>query len=135
MSRRIHVRPGKTQSKIGFVVGLLFCIFGLFVAVPTFGLFGIIWTAMAGMIAFVNYKNGFTDEKIDSQVIEIDDEGRNATTRSYTGFETYSYDMEGDASTDDDVEARLKKLQSLYDQSLITYEEYEQKRKEILEDL
>lgn len=35
----------------------------------------------------------------------------------------------------DDVEERLRKLQGLYEQALITSEEYEQKRKEILEDL
>lgn len=107
MSKRIHVRPGKGQSKMGFVVGIIFCLIGLFVAIPTFGLFGIFWTAIAGWITYVNYKNGFTDEQIDSHVIDIED----------------------------DMETRLAKLQSLYDQSLITYEEYEQKKKEILEEL
>ena len=41
---------------------------------------------------------------------------------------------EGGASAES-AEERLKKLQSLYDQRLITPEEYEQKRKEILEEL
>ncbi len=35
----------------------------------------------------------------------------------------------------DDVEERLRKLQVLYDQALINREEYEKKKKEILEDL
>lgn len=42
--KRIKVKPGKTQSRMGFIVGLLFVVFGIFVAIPTFGLFGIVWT-------------------------------------------------------------------------------------------
>lgn len=114
MSKKIYVRPGKGQSKFGFVVGIIFCLIGLFVAIPIFGLFGILWTAVAGYITYVNYRNGFTDKQIDSHVIEIDEngEGMNGT-----------------------VEERLKKLTNLYTQSLITREEYEQKKKEILDEL
>lgn len=135
MSKRIHVRPGKGQSKMGFGVGIIFCLIGLFVAIPTFGLFGIFWTAIAAWITYVNYKNGFTDEKIDSHVIEVEDDGQDMTMSSYGGYRSYSYDTETKTSSGDDMEARLRKLQSLYDQSLITYEEYEQKKKEILEEL
>lgn len=133
MSKRIHVRPGKGQSKMGFGVGIIFCLIGLFIAIPTFGLFGIFWTAIAGWITYVNYKNGFTDEQIDSHVIDIEDDGRNATAMGYGGYRSYSY--EEDVTGGGEVEERLRKLQSLYDQSLITYEEYEQKRKDILDEL
>ena len=57
MSKKIHVRPGKSQSKAGFVVGIIFCLIGLFVVIPIFGLFGILWTAVAGWIAFSHYRN------------------------------------------------------------------------------
>ena len=107
MARKIHVRPGKGQSKVGFVVGIIFCLIGLVIVIPTFGLIGIFWTAIAGYITYANYRNGFTDKQIDSHVIEIDDDG----------------------------EERLRKLQRLYDQALITREEYDQKKKEILEEL
>ncbi len=130
MAKRIHVRPGRGQSKAGFGVGIIFCLIGLFVVIPTFGLFGIFWTAVAGWITYVNYKNGFTDEQIDSHVIDIEDDGRDVTVTRHGGYHTYSYDVK-----EEDMETRLRKLQSLYDQSLITYEEYEQKRKEILEEL
>jgi len=40
-----------------------------------------------------------------------------------------------DAPSGGDVEERMKQLRSLYDQRLITQEEYEQKRQEILKDL
>lgn len=134
MSKRIHVRPGKGQSKMGFGVGIIFCLIGLFMVIPTFGLFGIFWTAIAGWITYVNYKNGFTDEQIDSHVIDIEDDAQNATTMGYGGYRNYSYEEES-VSDDDSMEERLRKLQSLYDQSLITYEEYEQKKKEILDEL
>lgn len=52
-------------------------------------------------IAFSHYRNGFTDNPIDTKVIEIEE----------------------------DVEERSKKLQSLYEHSLITYEEYEKSAK------
>lgn len=140
MAKRIHVRPGKSQSKVGFAVGIIFCLIGIFVAVPIFGLFGVLWTAVAGWITYTHYRNGFTDKHIDSKVIEVEDNGTDVTYTSYTGLGAYSYESEdqthrkgGDAG--EDVEERLRKLQSLYDQALITREEYEQKRKEILNDL
>lgn len=135
MAKKIYVRPGKTQSKVGFGVGIIFCLIGLVVVVPTFGLFGIFWTAIAGWITYSNYRSGFTDKPIDSRVIEIEDDGENMTVTSRTGFETYSYSAESTGSDSGDVEARMKRLQSLYDQALITRDEYERKRKEILEEL
>lgn len=135
MSKKIHVRPGKSQSKVGFVAGIIFCLIGVFVAIPIFGLFGVFWTAIAGWITYVNYRNGFTDKQIDSRVIEIEDDGEDVTVTSHTGFETFSYAAENVASDKDDIEERMRQLQSLYDQALITREEYEQKRKEILEEL
>ena len=133
MSKRIHVRPSKGQSKLGFGVGIIFCLIGLFIAIPTFGPFGIFWTAIAGWITYSHYKNGFTDEPIDSHVIEIEDDGQDVTVTRHGGYCTYSYDTE--VSSAEEAEERLKKLQSLYNQSLITYEEYEQKKKEILDEL
>ena len=50
MSKKIHVRPGKSQSRVGFGVGIIFCLIGLVVVIPTFGPFCIFWTAIAGWI-------------------------------------------------------------------------------------
>ena len=44
-------------------------------------------------------------------------------------------DEEDDTHAGGDVEERMKQLRSLYDQRLITQEEYEQKRQEILKEL
>ena len=77
---------------------------------------------------------------MDSRVIEIEDNGEDVTVTSHTGFGVHSYKVEGDndgtqKTESENVEERLKKLTNLYVQSLITREEYEQKKKEILNDL
>lgn len=139
MAKKIHVRPGKTQSKMAFGVGIVFCIIGVFVAIPLFGPFGILWTAVAGWIAYSHWRNGFTDKEIDSKVIEIEEDGENVTVTEHSGFgyRSYSYESEKDNTKSDggDIEERLKSLQSLYEQRLITREEYEEKKQEILKEL
>ena len=112
--KKIEVKPGKTQSKVGFFVGICFVIIGLVIAIPTFGLFGIIWTGIACFGCYENYKNGFTDEGVPSYEIAIEDNEDIAVN---------------------DIETRLKKLEHLYNEGLITPEEYTQKRKEILEEI
>ena len=141
MAKKIHVRPSGTQSKIGFVVGIVFCLIGLVIVIPTFGPFGILWTAVAVFITYSHWRNGFTDRKIDTHVIEIDDtDADNVTVTSSRGLGT-SYSVSGteyrnaEYSSSNDIENRLKSLQSLYDQRLITKEEYEEKKKEILKEL
>ena len=135
MAKKIHVRPGKSQSKASFIVGIVFCLIGVFVVIPTFGVFGILWTAVAAWIAYSHYRNGFTDKPIDTRVIEIEDNGEELTVTTNPGFQSYSYEVEGGKSEQEDVEERLRKLLSLYEQALITCEEYEKKKKEILDEL
>lgn len=120
--KKIKVQPGKTQSKMGFVIGILFVIIGCFIVIPTFGPFGIVWTAIAGVIAFTNYKNGFSDEGIATHEIIIEDNAEGPKT-----FDDRFDDRE-------DIEAKLIKLNSLYEQRLITMEEYDAKRKELLDE-
>ena len=115
MSKKsVKVKPGKTQSKIGFVAGLLFLVIGVAVAIPTFGLFGVVWTVFAGLIAFSHFKNAFTDE----------------------GMATHEIIIDGTAEEDggEDIEQKLRKLDSLYQQGLITRDEYDSKRKEFLDE-
>ena len=68
------------------------------------------------MIAFMNYKNGFSDEGVATHEIVIED-----------GMEIPNTYDDGE-----DIEAKLIKLNSLYEQRLITKEEYDEKRKELL---
>ena len=116
--KKIKVKPGKTQSKMGFIVGILFVILGVCVVIPTFGLFGVIWTGIAAVIAFMNYKNGFSNEGVATHEIIIED-----------GME-----MSEQSNVEEDIEIKLIKLNSLYDQCLITKEEYDEKRKELLDE-
>ena len=117
-SKKIKVKPGKTQSRIGFVVGIVFVFLGVIVVIPTFGIFGILWTILAGLVVFGNYKNGFTDKGVATHEIIIED-----------GMEIIERADDGE-----DIEAKLLKLNSLYEQRLITKEEYDEKRKKILEE-
>ena len=41
MSKRIRVKPGKTQSMAGFAAGIVFCLLGVLVVIPMAGLFGV----------------------------------------------------------------------------------------------
>lgn len=50
MAKKIHVRPGKGQSKVGFVVGIIFCLIGLVVVVGTLGMGSVIIEVVIGML-------------------------------------------------------------------------------------
>lgn len=112
MKRRVTYRPSKASGIFGGVVGGIFILIGLFFAIPTFGVFGILWTLFAvgitGMNLYQAFGKGYTGPKID---------------------------IEDDGETAEDPEERLKKLQGLYEQRIITTEEFEEKRKEILKEL
>ena len=113
MKRKITYRPSKAQSVFGGVVGVIFVLIGLFVAIPQAGLFGLFWTGVAVIITGMNFYHAFGKGYIGPD-IEITDDAQ---------------------SPMESPEDRLKKLQSLYDQRLITPQEHEEKRREILREL
>ncbi len=113
MKRKVTYRPSKASSVMGGVMGAIFVLIGVFAVIPTFGPFGVFWTLAACVITGINLYHAFGKGYIGPK-IEIEDEG---------------------GASAESAGERLKKLQSLYDQRLITPEEYEQKRKEILEEL
>ncbi len=120
MSKKIYVKPSKSQSKFAFFVGIGFCLIGLFVVIPMFKLFGVVWTLIAGWITYTAWQGGFTDNDVPTRVIEIED-----TNDTIQNYKNSSFN----------VEERLKSVQNLYEQRLITKEEYDQKKQEILKDL
>ena len=126
--RKIKVKPGKTQSKAGFIVGLIFCIFGCVFVIPMAGAIGILWTGVAGLITVMNYRNGFSEEGVATHEIIIDESDEACEVNRSTAGDSQSAEPSGE-----DIEAKLKKLHSLYEQRLITASEYEAKRKELLE--
>jgi hypothetical protein len=121
MSRNIKVKPGKGQSMAGFFMGIVFCVIGLFVVIPTFGPFGIFWTIAAVVITFMNGYNAFTDKGIATHEITIDEDDNQ-----------YKQENPDYSKTS---EERLNELQSLYNKSMITYDEYQEKRKKILNEI
>lgn len=125
MRRRVEVRPGKGASILSFVVGLIFCGIGLFVAIPSSGVFGIFWTLVAAFITASSALNVFTGKGPASQVIEMEEEG--------------SFPEGGPAAqagqTADAVKARLDAARQLYEDGTITRDEYDRKRQQILDEL
>lgn len=126
--KRIKVKPGKTQSKAGFIVGIIFCIIGCVFVIPMAGPIGIIWTGVAGLITVMNYWNGFSEKGVATHEIIID-ESDDTAEREWNGAEGSG----GTETAGEDIEVKLKKLNSLYEQGLITASEFETKRKELLD--
>lgn len=118
MSKRVRVKPSKGQSMAGFFGGLIFCFIGFFGIIPIFGAFGLVWTLFAVIATVTSGINAFTDKGIATHEITIDDDVKRDAINHHRN-----------------TEDRMKELQSLYDKGLITGEEYEQKRKKILEDI
>lgn len=112
--KRVHVRPGKAAGVLGLVMGLIFAALGVFVVIPIFGPFGIVWTLMALAISVYN--------------------GVMAFGKTYVGPEI---NIETDAPVPDGENAkdRLLKLEELYREGLISREEYESKRSTVIDEL
>lgn len=114
--RRMHYQPGKWQSIFSGIVGVIFCLIGVVVVIPAFGPFGLFWTGIALVITISSFaaaagKRGMMGSYvIDEEELEEEQEPQS-------------------------VEERLRELQKLYDSRLITAEEYEEKRRKILEEL
>ena len=115
--RRMRYQPSKSQSIFTGVVGVIFCLIGLFVVIPTFGPFGLLWTGVAVFITVSNFMAAA---------------GKKAFMGSYVIEEEEGSALSPDAPS---AEQRLQELRSLYDQRLITQEEYDRKRQEILEQI
>ena len=145
MSKKVRIKPGKGQSMMGFIVGILFCLIGVFVVIPSAGLFGIFWTLMALIITITNAMNAFTDKGVATHEIVIDD-GKQAEGRADERIMAdMPSDMSGTASNNrseaaikgikGNIELRLQVAEDLYKAGTITKEEYETKRREILDEL
>ncbi len=153
--KKIHYRPGKTHSALGLIVGIVFIGIGLFVVIPTFGPFGILWTFLAVFVTVVNGLNTFSKKGVPTGSIIIEDDEENKSesvlhdtdnqdtyTRNRINFNPVKADIEKQFSAkqdngreDRDPEQRLAELYRIYNRRLITEEEYKQKRAEILKDI
>jgi hypothetical protein len=110
---RIRVKPSRSQAMLGMVMGVLFVGIGLFAVIPIFGAFGIVWTLMAVAITVYSAINVFSPRGLAHTEIDIE---RDAEPQ------------EGDLQFDE----RLRRLERLRDERLISEAEYERKREEIM---
>lgn len=109
MKKKYSIQPSKGSALIGMITGGIFCFIGLFLVIPIFGIFGVVWTIFAVIITFSNGYTYFKDKNIMGQDIIVYDE-----------YESSS-------------EHRLNEIKKLYDEGLITKDEYDKKRNEIID--
>ena len=103
MSYRMGIKPSKPAAAVGLAAGVVFLLLGVAVVIPVFGTFGVFWTAIAGIITFFYAYNLF----------------------SRRGVSAYEVDV---ASPEDD----LRKLAQLRQDGLLSEEEYQRKRAELM---
>ena len=129
--RRVTYRPSKAQGAFGVVWGGIFVLIGLFVVIPTFGPFGILWTLAAIGITVMNGLHAFGKTYVGPEIRIEDEEGSGAENAPSPAPERHDHIP----STALDAKDRLEQLKSLKEAGLLTQEEYDQKRKEILSQL
>ena len=121
MRRNIHYKPSKGASILGGIIGCAMGIFGLF-AIPDMDMgaligFKAIWCLMAFGMGIYNFL-------LAAGVVKYNG-----------GYEITDETEDGAKGGKSDAESRLAELQTLYDRRLITEEEYQQKRRKILDEL
>lgn len=130
--RRVTYRPSKAQGAFGMVWGGVFILIGLFVVIPIFGPFGILWTLAAIGITAMNGYQAFGKKYTGPEItIEEDNAQMPDVQPSPPAPEIHDHIP----STALDAKERLEQLESLREAGLITQSEYDRKRREILERL
>lgn len=119
---RHRIRPTKEASKFSFFIGILFCIFGLIflIFIATIGSpaligipFMIVWLSIAVYNTYYHYRNGFTDNPIGMYDIDSGD---------------------NDTKSEMSISDKLRELEKLKEDGLITEFEYQTKRQEIMKE-
>lgn len=130
MKRRVTYRQSKAAGTIGAIWGGVLVLVGLFIVIPTFGPFGLLWTLGAAAITGMNAYQAFGKKYVGPE-IHIEDEEPAQRTVSPPPAETHDHIP----STALDAKRRLEQLESLKSAGLITEQEFRQKRQEILKEL
>ena len=119
MRRNIHYKPSKSASILSGVIACAMGVFGLF-TIPRIGAmigFKAIWCLMAFGMGIYNFL-------LAAGVVKYNG-----------GYEITDETDDGAKERKSDAEVRLEELQTLYDRRLITEEEYQEKRRDILDRL
>ena len=143
MKRSFRYKPSKLSAAMSLVVGVLFIIIGLTMVLPAtvgsgilpVGLFGLVWTGLAVVITVANarYLFGKGNPSAFYGGFEITDE--EPEEKLSPSFRADSPDHQHITPTGLDAKARLEQLETLKEAGLLTPEEYNQKRQDILKDL
>lgn len=141
MRRNIRFKPSKEAqtfsrvfSGIFALIGLCFVAIGVAEVIPSgAGLFGLVWTGMAACFVGIGIygavsKNGLYG--FNRWGLEVEDGEDREETPSAAGEPS-----ESPAAPQTSAEERLKQLEDLREKRLITANEFEEKRKEILKEL
>ena len=115
--RRVTYRPSRATGILGTVMGGVFVLIGIFFAIPNAGALGVLWTLFAVAITAFNAYNAFGKKYVGPE-IRIEEEGAEDAPAAPAG-----------------AAERLRELEALRAQGLITEEEYARKRQEILSEL
>ena len=142
MKKRVTYRPSKASAAIGLVVGILFVFLGVTVLIPETlrsgflpaTLFGLVWTGAAVATTVGNARYLFGKRKDPSffggvEITEEEPEGFAASFRSDAP------DHQHITASGMSPKVRLEQLETLKEAGLLTREEYEAKRAEILREL
>ena len=105
-----RLKQSKATSAAGFAGGLLFVGLGIFVVIPKFGAFGVIWTVMSGIMAAYHGYGLFSKRGV--SLYEVEGEERSSLSRSTT--------------------SRLAELEQAKRSGLITEAEYQAQRGRII---
>ena len=126
MKRHVTGPPDKSSAVISGIFGVIFVLIGIFVVIPSSGLFGLLWTAAALVFTVSNFRHIFPK--------------KSAGPNPHTGQEERTPPpVSRDAGSAParptnqlDREGRLDQLKRLKEAGLLSDEEYRAKRDEIL---
>ena len=125
MREKKTMSRGAKQALVEGLIMAVLAVLGAVYGVPKLGMFGVVWVVAAGAIALVDLYRA---------LIKSRRMGRNAPAAPAAPAEPPAPPA-SEPCEEGPAEERLRKLQSLRDEGLLTPEEYEQKRHEILRDL
>ncbi len=114
-----RITSKQAQSLIGSSVSLFFVGVGLFSLIPATGAFGVLWTLFASVMCILNIMNALPKKGVASGQTTVEDNRINNSTPA--------------KNSQSSPEERLLSLMELYKNGLIEKEEYDKKRKSIIE--
>ncbi|MDD8020075.1 MAG: SHOCT domain-containing protein [Acidobacteriota bacterium] len=143
--KRITARPSPLSSTITLIMGILFLFFGLALMISTMGepgegtglmtLFMVIW--LAACIGIIIYSiinlTSFKESKTSGPALEVFEVEKEVSSEKKAGL-TDVASPETPARGKADFGFRLRELENLRKERLITEEEYQRKRREILDE-